>query len=83
MGIPHQNIAEYLFMEREIFMNNSECLSKEYVFHTLYPTLVRLTGFRGNDLFFWDTETKPKVSPSLDIQGNRSLIDRLKAFLAF
>jgi hypothetical protein len=83
MGIPHQNIAEYLFMEREIFMNNPECLSKDYIFRTLYPTLEKLTGFRGNDLLFWDTETEPKASPSLDIQGNRSLLDRLKAFLAF
>jgi hypothetical protein len=83
MGIPYQHSTDYLFMEREIFMNNPECLSKEYIFRTLYPILVRLTGFRSNDLLFWDTETKPKVSSSLDIKENRSLIDRLKAFFQF
>jgi hypothetical protein len=83
MGIPHQSTTEYVFLEREIFMNNPECLSNEYILHTLYPALARLTGFCGNDLLFWDTDTKPKVSPSLDIHENHSLIDRLKAFLSF
>ena len=83
MGIPCQRSTDYLFMEREIFMNNPEYLSKEYVFRTLYPALARLTGFRGNDLLFWDTETKPNVSTSLGAKENRSLIDRIKAFFPF
>lgn len=83
MEIPQQSSTDYLFMEHEIFVNNPECLSKKYIFFTLYPTLVRLTGFRGDDLHFWDTETKPNASPFLEMEGSPSLFDRLKAFLPF
>lgn len=81
MGIPQQGTSDNFFLEREIFMSNAECLTKEYVYTSLYPALVRLTGFYGNDLLFWDTEKKPTVSPSQTNQGKRSLIDRLKTFL--
>jgi len=75
--------TDHLFMEHEIFMNNSECLSKQYILQTLLPALVRLTGFSGTDLLFWDTGTKPNDAPTTEIQGNCSLIDRLKAFFTF
>lgn len=83
MGIPQQGSTDYIFIEREIFMNNSECLTKGYIFSTLYPALVRLTGFSGDDLHFWDTDTKPHTSSFPEIQGNRSLLDRLKDFFPF
>jgi hypothetical protein len=81
MGIPHQSIADNFFLEREIFVNNPRCLTREYVHAVLYPALVRVTGFRGSEITFWDAETKPASMPTEKISGKGSLIDRLKAFL--